>query len=155
MEDTVIEKLCAHLTGTVANKPADEFYQEFNLSSTSYAEYYFKEMKEIFHLPEMEKWPVRRSDLGTKEKDKPPPMFFSMVCFNPPASNLLPNSKRVLIAHSKAREMLYSSFPTTDDHKCIDVALGNFPTIAIFMAQVPDQGLKNKKKKKCAKAYLM
>jgi hypothetical protein len=49
-----------------------------------------------------------------------------------------------VIAHAKAREMLCSSFQGNDDHVAIaDVAMANFPTIAIFMSQVD-----NKQKKK-------
>ena len=154
MGDTVIDRLCAQLTGTVANKAADEFYQEFNLISSAFSEYYLKEMMEIFYLPGMERWPELLSPEVTKKK-KLPPMLLSMVCFSPPASSILPNSptnsRRAEIASSKAREMLQSTFESRLDHKSIDVAFDNFPTIAIFMAQVPDQGLKNKKKKNAQK----
>ena len=68
MEDPPIERLCARLTGTVANKAADDFYKEFNLTSGSFAEYYFKEMKEIFYLWGMDSWPEQISPQeGTKE----------------------------------------------------------------------------------------
>ena len=157
MEDTLIEKLCARLTGTVANKPADEFYQEFNLISSSLSEYYFKEMKEIFDLPGMEYWPQLITPKGTKEKDIPPPMYLSLVCFLPPAASSLhnsPNRKWVDIAHSKARDVICSSFDSEADHKCIKVAMANYPTIAIFMAQVPDQNLKKKKNKNQRKSIL-
>ena len=70
--------LCAHLTGVVGNKAADEFYQEFNLTSTSFAEYYFKEMTTIFHLPGMEDWPK----LNTPNADSQQ-MSFSLVFFMP------------------------------------------------------------------------
>jgi hypothetical protein len=52
------------------------------------------------------------------------------------------------IAHTKACEMLHSSFSSKEDHKCIDVAMDNFPMIAIFMAQIHDQDFKKKKNKK-------
>jgi hypothetical protein len=150
MGDTVIDRLCAQLTGTVANKAADEFYQEFNLISSAFSEYYLKEMMEIFYLPGMERWPELLSPEVTKKK-KLPPMLLSMVCFSPPASSILlnspTNSRRAEIASSKAREMLQSTFVSKHDHECIDVALDNFPTIAIFMAQVPEDGLKKRKNK--------
>jgi hypothetical protein len=42
--------------------------------------------------------------------------------------------------------MLRSSFDSKEDHECVDVlAIANFPTIAIFMAQIPDQDLKKEK----------
>jgi hypothetical protein len=114
MEDTESEELCAHLTRTVANKPADEFYQEFNLISSSLSEYYFKEMKEIFHLPGMELWPKLMTLDSTKESHRSPPIYLSLVCFLGP-STLLPNSpnyKRVDIAHTKAHEMQMPSSPS-------------------------------------------
>ena len=69
MEGTVGEKLFAGLMGTVGTKSADEFYNEFTLTDTSYSEYHFKEMKEIFHLPGMDKWiMVDKMVNGTKEE---------------------------------------------------------------------------------------
>jgi hypothetical protein len=56
--------------------------------------------------------------------------------------------KRVSTAHAKAHHMLCSSFESEEDHKCIDVAMDNFPMIAIFMAQIHDQDFKKKKNKK-------
>jgi hypothetical protein len=48
MGDSESEKLCAHLTGTVANKPVAEFYDEFNLDKgIVFSEYNFKEMMQI------------------------------------------------------------------------------------------------------------
>jgi hypothetical protein len=146
MDDTLMKKLCARLTGTVGNKPADEFYQEFNLISSSFSEYYFNEMKDIFHLPGMEYWPKLLSH-GTTEKDRPTPMYMSLVCFLPPAVNS-GDQNWVDIAHSKAREMLCSLFSSKEDQQCIDFSLANFPTIAIFMAQISDDKRKKKKKKK-------
>jgi hypothetical protein len=40
--------------------------------------------------------------------------------------------------------MLLSSFDSKEDHDCIDVAMNNFPTIAIFMTQAGDQDVKRK-----------
>jgi hypothetical protein len=148
MEDSESEKLCAHLSGTVGKMPADTFYQEFNLmGSTIFSEFYFKEMIEIYHLPGMELWPKIMSVEGTKEKDRPPQICLSLVCFMPPAAtSSQPPSirKRVSTAHAKAHHMLCSSFESEEDHKCIDVAMANFPTIAIFLSQVDHQDKKKK-----------
>ena len=65
MADQESEKLCAKLTGVVADVPADEFYNQFNLDGHSFSEYYFKDMMRIFHLPGMEQWP---STLNTGDR---------------------------------------------------------------------------------------
>jgi hypothetical protein len=143
MGDSESEKLCACLTGTVANKPVTEFYDEFNLNKgIVFSEYYFnKEMMQIYHFPGMEEWLKLNpsQDLGTKQQAKSKPSFhFSLVCFWPPhAASSKPEQikKRVKLAHVKAREMLWSCFGTNEDHKCIKVAMANYPTIAIFMSQ--------------------
>jgi len=49
-EDAVSKKLCACLTGTVARKSADNFYNEFLLTNTHMCEYHFKELKEIYNF---------------------------------------------------------------------------------------------------------
>jgi hypothetical protein len=51
------EELRAKLTGVVADVPADQFYNQFNLDGHSFSEYYFKDMLRIFHLPAMNNWP--------------------------------------------------------------------------------------------------
>jgi hypothetical protein len=73
MGDSESEKLCARLTGSVANKSANEFYQEFNLQKgTVFSEFYFKEMMQIYHFPGMELWPkVITSGLGNNQKADP------------------------------------------------------------------------------------
>ena len=86
MEGTVGEKLCAHLTGTVGTNSADEFYNEFTLTDTSYSEYHFKEMKEIFDLPGMDKWiMLHKTITSTKEglgdSSSSSPIYISLVCF--------------------------------------------------------------------------
>ena len=69
MVGTVGERLCARLVGTVVTKSADEFYHELTLTDTSYCEYHFQEMKEIFHIPGMDKWVmVDKMVDGTKEE---------------------------------------------------------------------------------------
>jgi hypothetical protein len=78
MAEEESEVLCAHLTGVVGNKAGKEFYEEFNLVSTSFAEYYFKDMTKIFHLRGMEDWPK------VNQPDDSPPMYFSLVLFNSP-----------------------------------------------------------------------
>ena len=57
MADQESEKLCAKLMGVVADVPANEFYNRFNLEGHSFAEFYLKDMMRIFHLPGMELWP--------------------------------------------------------------------------------------------------
>ena len=109
----------------------DEFYNEFNLSTSSYSEFNFKEMKEIFHLPVMDTWP----ELITRQEDKPLPMYFSMVCFSPPDPKTSPNGKRICTASRMACKVLCSSFVADEDHACINMAMDNYPTIAIFMCQ--------------------
>ena len=48
MADQESEKLCAKLTGVVADVPANEFYNQFNLDGHSFSEYYFKDMQRVF-----------------------------------------------------------------------------------------------------------
>ena len=85
MVGTVGEKLCARLTGTVGTKSADEFYNKFTLTDTSYSEYHFKEMKEIFNLPGMDKWiMLHKTITSTKEEgdsSSSSPIYFSLICF--------------------------------------------------------------------------
>jgi hypothetical protein len=43
MGDSESEKLCAHLTESVGDRPADVFYQEFYLEKgTIFSQFYFK-----------------------------------------------------------------------------------------------------------------
>ena len=109
MEGTVGEKLCARLMGTVGTKSADEFYNEFTLTDTSYSEYHFKEMKEIFDLPGMDKWiMLDKINTSTKEEgdsSSSSPIYFSLVCIVGIAT-LLTNSpiyQKVKAAHDKSR----------------------------------------------------
>ena len=170
MGDSESEMLNARLTGIVGDRPADEFYQEFNLvRPTVFAEFYFKEMMQIYHLPGMETWPETMKRHGTTNNhgSRPPPKcYMSMVCFRPPGADSFkaaPGSikRKVKLAHSKAREMILSCFETKEDHKCIKVAMDNYPSIAIFMCPVvdPKQEMKrqrgNNKMIKFAKAFLM
>ena len=58
MGESESEKICARLTESVGDRPVDVFYKEFNLvRPTVFAEFYFKEMMQIYHLPGMEIWP--------------------------------------------------------------------------------------------------
>ena len=52
MADQDSEKLCAKLTGVVADVPANEFYNQFNLDGHSFSEYYFKDMQRFSILKE-------------------------------------------------------------------------------------------------------
>jgi hypothetical protein len=84
-------------------------------------------------LQGMEQWPSMLS-VGNAS-----PIRLSMVCFKPPPSSISSgkNRNRVMTATSQARKMLHSSFPSNEDHASIDVAMSVFPTIAIFMFQLP------------------
>ena len=74
------EMLCAQLTGSVGNMPAIEFYHHFTLDKgLVFAEFFFKEMMQIYHYPGMEEWP---EVLSIDESGTPrPPMYMSLVCF--------------------------------------------------------------------------
>jgi hypothetical protein len=139
MADRESEMLCAHLTGVVGNKAADEFYKEFNLTSTSFAEYYFKEMIRIFHLPGMEDWPKLNIPNDS------PPMSFSLVFFKPPekskSSSRSVLQRRVCTAHDMVLAMLSSCFGPDEDKECIRESMEIFPTVAVFMTQVGEKGM--------------
>jgi hypothetical protein len=149
MGDSESEKLCARLTESVGDRPVDVFYKEFNLERpTVFAEFYFKEMMQIYHLPGMELWPKFLSSghgSGTKQQQgiHPPKFYLSLVCFRPPSkipTTSLPQiKKRVKLAHQKACDMVSSCFESNEDRKCIKVAMDNYPTIAIFFCKVEDQ----------------
>ena len=49
MADQESEKLCAKLTGVVADVPTNEFYNRFNLEGHSFAEFYLKDMLVDIH----------------------------------------------------------------------------------------------------------
>ena len=137
--------LCARLTGDVANKAADEFYKEFNLISKPFAEYFFNEMKTIFHLEAMDGWPRLMASNGKTE------MSFSLVSFNPPeklaATNRSVLQTRISTAHSKALAMLQNCFDHAEDKMCIQKSMEMFPTIAIFMALLTEREIKKMKKR--------
>ena len=85
MGDSESEKLCARLTGTVANKAADEFYDEYNLERKAvFAEFFFRDMMQIYHLPGMELWPkFLTGGSGAQQQGGPPPKFYmSLVVFH-------------------------------------------------------------------------
>jgi hypothetical protein len=155
MEDSESENLCAHLSGSVGKMATDEFYKEFNLEgSTVFAKFYFKEMMQIYHLPGMELWPKVMPSVSctSKKQGRPPPqIYLSLVCFWPPGATSLkpaPIKNRIKLAHGKAHEMLCSCFDSEEDHKCIKVAMANYPTIAIFMSQVAMEDMKRHRKNK-------
>ena len=159
MGDSESEKLCARLTESVGDRPVDVFYQELNLDKgTVFAEIYFKEMMQIYHLPGMEVWPnvmSRHSATSKQEGSGPPPkLYLSLVCFWPPgaASSSFNTASasikhRVKLAHMKAHDMVSSCFETKEDRNCIKVAMDNYPTIAIFMCPVLDQKQDMKRKR--------
>jgi hypothetical protein len=138
--------LCARLTANVSSLSPEEFYEKFNLINSTYSEFHFKDMLEIFHLPGMEQWP------NTTEETTPD-LRFSLICFFPPSSSPTPswpslNEKRIAIAHSLASDMICSCFESKEDHESINAAMAIFPTLAIFMSGVVEQGKKKKASKK-------
>jgi hypothetical protein len=156
MGDSEIEKLCARLTESVGDRPVDVFYKEFNLERpTVFAEFYFKEMMQIYHFSGMQDWPKLMNAHAPTNKQgskSPPKMYLSLVCFRPPGAssfNAAPASikKKVKLAHTKARDMVSSCFETEEDHLCIKVAMDNYPTIAIFMCQSVQHELKRNRGK--------
>jgi hypothetical protein len=159
MEAREREKLCARLIGSVGDRPADTFYQEFNLETpTVFTKFYFKEMMEIYHFPGMEGWSkVMNSCSSIKKQGRSPPkIYLSLVVFQPPgaisfntASTLI--KSRVELALTKAHDMVSSCFNSKEDHHCIKVAMDKFPTIAIFMCQVLDQTQEVKRKRNSTK----
>jgi hypothetical protein len=136
MADKEREKLCAKLTGPVADVPADVFYKQFNLDGHSFSEYYLKDMMRIFYYQGMEQWP----------KTLPPPkgsrdtqILMSLVCFMPTARMSREDSRvknLVCKAHEKASQMVISCFDLEEDHSCIQKAMDNYPTLAIFMSTI-------------------
>ncbi|MCK7580961.1 MAG: hypothetical protein MZV65_38675 [Chromatiales bacterium] len=137
--------LCARLTANVSSLSPEEFYEKFNLINSTYSEFHFKDMLEIFHLPGMDQWP------NTMEETTPD-LQFSLICFFPPSvpapSWPSLNEKRIAIAHSLASDMICSSFESKEDHESINAAMAIFPTLAIFMSVVVEQGKKKKASKK-------
>jgi hypothetical protein len=123
--------LCGRLTGNVGAMSVDTFYERFNLTGADqiYAEEFnFDETKQRYPLQGMEQWTeILQLGLGS-------PIRLSMVCFKPPHPSISSghNRNRVMIAASKAREMLYSSFPANNDRGSIGGAMSVLPTIVIF-----------------------
>ena len=91
MDDSESEMLNDRLTGIVGERPADEFYHEFNLERpTVFAEFYFKEMMQICHLSGMQDWPKLMNACTPTNKQgskSPPKMYLSLVCFRPPGAS--------------------------------------------------------------------
>ena len=116
MGDSESEKLCARLTESVGDRPVDVFYKEFNLEKgTVFAEFYVKEMMQIYHLPGMETWPesMNRHCTTNNQGSRPPPKYYmSLVCFWPPgavfAFKAAPASikHRIQLALMKAHDMV-------------------------------------------------
>ena len=151
MEHLESKELCAHLTGNIGRVSADTFYKMFNLISTHYSEFYFRDMLEIFHLEGMDQWLEMYRDPGVKQQpEEQSPIFFSLVCFQPPtpATSLqkLATDSRIAAAHAKASAMVCSTFESKEDHDAINVAMSNFLTMAIFMSQISRKDRKKKSK---------
>ena len=80
MVDRESENLCAKLMGFVGKVPVDEFYQQFNLDGGhQFSEFYFNEMRRIFNLEGMDKWPEKKATASSMIQ-----FLFSLVCFLPP-----------------------------------------------------------------------
>jgi hypothetical protein len=99
MADQESEKLCAKLTGVVADVPADEFYNQFNLDGHSFSEYYFKDMQRIFHLEGMDHWPTT---LNTADGSKMQ-IQLSLVCFSPIAAPTDNSREAYLVSTAKEK----------------------------------------------------
>ena len=66
-----INSLCCPVTGNVGNFSPNNFYELFMLDSgNDYAEFSFKEMKEIYHYRGMDYWPLLTDILCTSDKVK-------------------------------------------------------------------------------------
>ena len=95
-------------------------------------------MMRIFYYQGMEHWP----------KTLPPPMgsldiqiLISLVCFLPTARMSRQDSRvKTLVcqAHKKASQMVLSCFKQEEDLCCIQKAIDNYPTLAIFMSKKID-----------------
>ena len=111
MEWSQSGNLCARLTANVSSLSPEEFYEKFNLINSTYSEFHFKDMLEIFHLPGMDQWP------NTMEETTPD-LQFSLICFFLPSvpapSRPSLNEKRIAIAHSLASDMICSSFESKE-----------------------------------------
>jgi hypothetical protein len=115
MADQESEKLCAKLTGVVADVPANEFYNQFNLDGHSFSEYYFKDMKRIFHLEGMDHWPTT---LNTADGSKMQ-IQLSLVCFSPIAAPTNNSREAYLVSSAKEKvvKMFLSCFHLQVDHE--------------------------------------
>ena len=151
MADKEREKLCAKLTGVVADVPADDFYNQFNLDGHSFSEYYFKDMKRIFHLEGMDHWPTT---LNTADRSKMQ-IQLSLVCFSPIAAPTDNSREAYLVSSAKEKvvKMFLSCFHLQVDHECINLAVDNYPTLSIFMSNIDRNKRSHSGKKKNKKEH--
>ena len=136
MADGESDVLCDKLSGFVANVPVDQFYKEFNLDDGHlFSEYYFNDMKRIFHMQGMDLWPKTLDDTPDGKRIQ---LHFSLLCFMPPRFFLKQTKHRNLAggAHAKAVTMVKDCFVQEEDHNSISVAMENYPTMAIFMSKI-------------------
>ena len=145
MADGESDELCGKLSGLVANVPVDQFYKEFNLDDGHlFSEYYFNDMKRIFHMQGMDLWP---KTLDTPDA-KMIRLHFSLVCFMPP--KFFPKQTKhghlAGYAHAKAVLMMKDCFDQVEDHNSISVAMENYPTMVIFMSKVDGNDTTKKKR---------
>ena len=134
----------------MADVPADEFYNQFNLDGHSFSEYYFKDMQRIFHLEGMDHWPTTLN--GSKMQ-----IQLSLVCFSPIAAPTGNSREAYLVssAKEKAVKMFLSCFHLQVDHECIQLAMDNYPTLSIFMSIIDRDKRSCSGKNKQKRAYLM
>ena len=145
MADGESNELCGKLSGLVANVPVDQFYKEFNLDDGHlFSEYYFNDMKRIFHMQGMDLWP---KTLDTPDA-KMIRLHFSLVCFMPP--KFFPKRTKhghlAGYAHDKSVFMMKDCFDQVDNHNSISMAMENYPTMAIFMSKVDGNDTTKKKR---------
>lgn len=116
-----------------------DVYKKLNLVDTGFSEFHFNKMKEMKNLPGMDLWPRTIEGVQTK-------FLFSLVCFLPPTASTSSQrqSNQHALAHKLSLGMLHLCFPEKDDQSSIEIAMNNFPCIAIFMAHKDKKSWKQK-----------
>ena len=111
-----------HLANTFGrHSSVEEFYNEFNLVNSDYAQFSFTEMKNIFPLDGMDQWP-KLLDPNDSLVCK-----LSLVSFMPSAKT---NHE---IEYTKVKELFQSVFVSKQDHLSVKQAMENMPTMALFL----------------------
>jgi hypothetical protein len=80
------ENPLARQTDDLSRRLPEKTYERLNLVSSTYSEFLFKGMLQLYCLQGMDTWPKMANDPTVKmsEKEAPPPICFSLVCFDPP-----------------------------------------------------------------------